>query len=151
MKSVMYVAVVTSVYRHALDIAIKNPQEYKTDQKWRDLLNSVSNRHYTEGFYASVPDKDAMNYATSAYVRTADFLGVVVSSEPLTVECRGKFIPNETLELFTPTLECIPFTPVRLINPKGEEVANSRAGDVLALRGENVNVPVGSLLRRNTQ
>jgi putative protease len=148
MKSMMYVATTTAVYRRAIDLAMKDPINYKSDPEWRKLLNSVSNRHYVEGFYATIPDKDAMNYETSAYVRTSDFLGVVTNSTPLTVECRGKFLPNEKLEIFTPTLERIEFAASALLNPKGESVANSRAGDILVLECA-VNAPVGSILRRN--
>lgn len=147
MKSVMYTAVTTGVYRQAIDAAYRDGENYKAAPRFKELLNSISNRHYTEGFYAGVPDKDAMNYDTSAYVRTSDFLGVVSEGSPVTVECRGKFRPGETLHILEPSLEEIEVIPSALIDKNGEKKENSRAGDSLMLEGV-AKVPEGSILRR---
>jgi putative protease len=148
MKSVMYVAVTTGVYRQAIDRALTDPANFQVDPRWTELLSSVSNRHYTEGFYAGVPDKDAMNYDTSAYVRTADFLGVF--AEDGTVACRGKFTAGEKLQVLTPKLEEIDIVPQELLL-KNVAVENSRANDMLILKtadGAIVHYPEGSILRR---
>ncbi len=149
MKSAMYVAVVTSVYRKAIDRAIADPSGYTADPEWMPILESISNRHYTEGFYAGVPDAEAMNCGTSNYVRNSDFLGLVKSCSGgyATVLCKGKFVEGELLYLFTPDAEDVPVTVSEIINEKEERVPNSRAGDLLKIPVKR-DIPEGSLLRR---
>lgn len=156
MKSAMYTAVVTGVYRKAIDCALKG--DYTPNPKWRELLDSVSNRHYTEGFYSSVPDKDAMNYESSAYIRNADFLGVTKNfSETngkikFSLECRAKLTAGEKLEILTPELDSISFTPQKIIF-KNELAESTKPSLTFEIEGEIENyngekIADSSLLRR---
>lgn len=156
MKSAMYTAVVTGVYRKAIDRALKG--DYAADNKWRELLDSVSNRHYTEGFYSFVPDKEAMNYESSAYIRNADFLGVIKNfsetdtKAKFSLECRAKLTIGERLEILTPELDSIIFTPQKIIF-KGEPVDNTKPSLVFEIEGElkrqnSGKIADSSLLRR---
>ncbi|MDR0454719.1 MAG: U32 family peptidase [Deferribacteraceae bacterium] len=149
MKSVMYVAVVTGVYRRAIDLALKNPEEYSADPYWRTLLESVSNRSYTEGFYAGVPDRDAMNYDSSAYIRNSDFLGVARGNNGncLEVECTGKFITGETLSLLTPELKEYDLTVKEIRNSKGVSLEFSRSNEIMTIPSD-IRAPKLSILRR---
>ena len=149
MKSVMYAAVVTGVYRQAIDKALKDPDGYAAEPSWRTLLESVSHRGYTEGFYANVPDRDAMNYESSAYVRNADFLGVVEKSGNgrLEVACRGKFTVGESLTLLTPALEEAPLTVTEIFDAKGTPLEFSRTGETIKIFSDTL-APERSILRR---
>ncbi len=150
MKSVMYAAVVTGVYRRAIDLALKNPDAYTADPHWQTFLDSVSNRHYTEGFYSKVPDREAMNYETSAYVRNADFLGVVRKSGGgwLEADCRGKFTPGETLTILTPSLEEIALAVSEIRDVKDTPLEFSRSSETVKIRTDK-EIPAWSLLRRH--
>ncbi|BAI80023.1 peptidase, U32 family [Deferribacter desulfuricans SSM1] len=99
MKSVMYVSVVTGVYRKVID-DLKNGKEPDYDYLM-NLLMSVSNREYTTGFYLGNADRDSMNYKTSSYVRNTDFLGVVNNYKDgkLFFDSRGKILANEALSI----------------------------------------------------
>ena len=107
MKSVMYVSVVTGVYRAAINAAMGNPDAYQVDENWRFLLDSVSNRGYTEGFFGGDNDVDSMNRDTGGYRRGADFLGVVKGSKDneIVVSAKAKFTKGEEVSVLEPGLK----------------------------------------------
>jgi putative protease len=49
-KSLHYVATITSVYRAAIDALYNGAAEYRIDPAWREEIGKVSNRHYCDGF-----------------------------------------------------------------------------------------------------
>jgi putative protease len=86
MKSAYYVAVVTRVYRQALDQLQKSDQaSFTPDQieKWKNELTRVSHRHYTEGFIdlsvatISSESRDLQYPESSAYLRGYHFCALV--------------------------------------------------------------------------
>jgi putative protease len=86
MKSAYYVAVVTRVYRQALDQLQKPDQtSFTPDQveKWKNELTRVSHRHYTEGFIdlsAATISSESRNLQypeSSAYLRGYHFCALV--------------------------------------------------------------------------
>ncbi len=56
-RSPDYGAMVTRVYRQAIDSYIENPEEYKTNPEWIVELKSVFNRGFDTGFYFDIPFK----------------------------------------------------------------------------------------------
>ena len=54
-RSPDYGAIVTGVYRQAIDSYIENPSEYKVHNEWMDKLKSVFNRGFDTNFYFSTP------------------------------------------------------------------------------------------------
>ena len=149
MKSVMYVAVTTAVYRKAIDEA--KVGSFSATENMRRLLSSVSNRHYTEGFYSGRSDEDCMNYASSAYVRGTDFVGVVeeVLDEGLLIDCRGRFKKGENLSFFTPDL-AEPEISIDYIECAGEILDYTKPGQKVFVKTQ-LKVPEGSILRRTLE
>ena len=149
MKSVMYVSIVTGVYRKAIDLAKKDPLNYKPDPSWRTLLESVSNRGYIEGFYSSLEDNEAVNRQDSGYSRAASFLGVVntCKNNEIELSCRAKFIPNEEITILTPNLEKINITPEKIYDEGSNEVESTRPNYKYKLL-LNKEVEAGSLIMR---
>ena len=49
MKSVYYAAVVVKAYRDAIDSYCADPLAYRLQSKWREELNKISHREYTQG------------------------------------------------------------------------------------------------------
>ena len=101
MKSLHYVATVTSVYRKALDSYYQDPENYRFREEWLKELHKISNRDYTTGFFFNRPGPEAHNYGTSSYQRDYDFMGVVRDFVPYKGESqvggfsgRGGFICN---------------------------------------------------------
>jgi putative protease len=148
MKSVMYTAVVTGVYRKIIDEVKKNP-DFKAGERLKWLLSSVSNRHYTEGFYSVQADKDCMNYETSAYVRDADFLGIVTGGRDggLAVECRGRFGIDEKLAVLRPDLSEAELNVEYMEDKSGTLLDYTKPGQEIFIKTD-LKAPEGSLLRR---
>ena len=102
MKSAHYAASVASVYRRAIDACWADPARYTVQQEWLDELEKVSHRPYTTGFALGKPDESTQAYASSAYIQTHDFTGLVKDwhNGRLTVEQRNHMKAGETLEVF---------------------------------------------------
>ncbi len=56
-RSPDYGAMVTGVYRRAIDSYLENHEEYKTNPDWINELKSVFNRGFDTGFYFDIPFK----------------------------------------------------------------------------------------------
>ncbi len=129
MKSIMYVSIVTGVYRQAIDLAVKDADNYKPLPEWRHLLESVSNRGYIEGFYGGEYDTNAVNRETSGYSRSAAFLGVALkdsSNDELEITCRAKFAPDEEITILTPDLKKIKVIPEIVLDEGNNKVEATR-------------------------
>lgn len=106
-KSVYYVAVVTSVYRDAVDTYFRSKEEfYSRLPHWLEELKTVSHRQYTEGFIKRKPTQEDHRYDSSGYERLYDFVAVVSGYDELNhqliLEQRNHFARGEKLEFFLP-------------------------------------------------
>lgn len=150
MKSIMYVSIVTGVYRQAIDAAMKDADSYKPLPEWRQLLESVSNRGYIEGFYGGEYDAAAINRETSGYSRSATFLGVALkdsSNDELEITCRAKFAPNEEITILTPDLKKINVTPEIVLDEGGNKIEATRPNYIYKIPFKD-KAPEGSLIMR---
>lgn len=150
MKSIMYVSIVTGVYRQAIDAAMKDADSYKPLPEWRQLLESVSNRGYIEGFYGGEYDAAAINRETSGYSRSAAFLGVALkdsSNDELEITCRAKFTPNEEITILTPDLKKINVTPEIVLDEGGNKIEATRPNYIYKIPFKD-KAPEGSLIMR---
>ena len=123
MKSAYYAAVVTNAYRHAIDDALTGRP---LDPLWIEETEKVSHRPYTTGFYYGYPGQ---HYAEASYTTGADVAAVVESCDDNgeAVLCqRNKFSLGDELELLTPDGVPVKFTPERMYNAEGEEIADTR-------------------------
>lgn len=150
MKSIMYVSIVTGVYRAAINEALKNPDEYKAKPEWHDLLNSVSNRGYIEGFYGGEYDAAAINRESSGYSRAAAFLGVLSkdsNGSELEISCRAKFQPQDEITILTPELKRINIKPDIILDEGGNKIDATRPNYIYKIPYTE-NLPEGSLVMR---
>ena len=104
MKSAHYAASVASVYRRAIDACWENLDAFTVKKEWLEELEKVSHRPYTAGFALGGPDAAAQEYASSAYIQTHEFVGLVRGWQGgrLTVEQRNHMKAGEILEVFLP-------------------------------------------------
>ncbi|WP_139904435.1 peptidase U32 family protein [Clostridium thermarum] len=104
MKSSFYVAVVTKVYREALDAFWEDPQNYSFNKKWLEDLDKVSHRQYYTGFYFG--DQNKQVYENSSYIRNYDIVGIVRNYDPekeiATIEQRNKVFEGDVAEVLRP-------------------------------------------------
>ncbi|ATW23979.1 peptidase U32 family protein [Candidatus Formimonas warabiya] len=106
MKSAYYVATVVKVYREAIDTYWADPESYSFQESWREELAKVSHRHYTTGFALQKPSAFDHRYDSSAYIRSYDFVGVVLDYLPETgemrVEQRNRLAVGDEIEIVPP-------------------------------------------------
>lgn len=147
MKSSMYTAVVTGVYRQAIDSAMKG--NFVVDERWIKLLNTVSNRTYTKGFYTDETDENSINYKTSSYVRGSDFLGVVNywGDGKLYFHCKGKINTGDELEILTPQMNEIFHIFDEIYDVKGEMVDFTKPNFDYFIKIDK-EIPQHSIIRR---
>jgi len=76
MKSLYYVAAVTRAYKQTY-LAIE--KGLKPDIYWKEELDKISHRIYTEGFFNGFNESDSQNYETSSYIRDWQFVGNIIN------------------------------------------------------------------------
>jgi putative protease len=108
-KSAYYVATVVRAYKMALDKYYEEPSEYVFDEKFLIEVSKASHREFTTGFYLNKPDGTDRIYDTSSYVRSYDFVGLVLEYDETTkiakVEQRNRMYKGEKIEVVVPGKE----------------------------------------------
>ncbi|MDY6829241.1 MAG: tRNA 5-hydroxyuridine modification protein YegQ [Pseudomonadota bacterium] len=105
-KSHFYVSRTVQVYRRALDDAAAGRA---FDMGLMDVLEGLSNRGYTEGFYRRHPPGAFQNYEQGqSRSDRQQFVGEVIEedSDWLTIEVKNRFSVGDQLELMTPAGNC---------------------------------------------
>lgn len=129
MKGLHYTAVVTSVYREALDTYFNAPESFSFKKEWLQELKKVSHRGYTTGFFIKPPGPEDHNYQSSAYRRTFDFMGVIRDYLPETdeavVEVRHKFFEGDRVEIMGPQIKPFTVEIEYIINEEGNKVESA--------------------------
>jgi len=107
MKSPYYVALVTKIYRQAIDNYLFAPEKYDYDPLWKEELEKISHRQYTTGFYFNEEEKE--NIVDGSYVRNYDFVGIVENHDQenniLEVKVRNYFSLGDVLEVIDPGVQ----------------------------------------------
>lgn len=140
MKSALYNAVVTKIYREALDDLHQDKALYQSRiPYYKAMLETVSHRSYTTGFYLGQTGPDDQVYDTSEYLKSYDFCGIVRGGRDASgfspVEQRGRFFKGEQLELIVPKGQPVPFTVDTILKADREETESApHAQEALFLR-----------------
>ena len=106
-KTAYYVGTVINAYRQAIDDYLKDPALYESKKDYYlEQVSKASYRGFTTGFYFGKPsDKDQI-YTTSSYIRTYDFVGMVLDYDAekglALVEQRNKFVKGDEIEFMCP-------------------------------------------------
>ncbi len=104
MKSAYYTAVVTNVYKMAVDAYFSG--EYKYDPAWYRELESVSHRDYNSGYYFTDSHTDANLAPNNGYIKDKAYLAVALSYDGESgLACfaqRNKMCQGDPAELVTP-------------------------------------------------
>lgn len=101
MKSPEYVAVVTAVYRAALDRAIANPEEYSVTASEWEMLEEAFSRGFTDGYLTGERGEALMSYSRPN--NRGVLVGRIASVAPGTasIELERALDPADTLEVWT--------------------------------------------------
>ena len=101
-KSHYYVARTVQAYRQAINDAVSGKH---FDKHLMDVLEGMSNRGYTEGFYRRHVHDEYQNYDRGSSVSTQQqFVGEVTWQENdwLTIDVKNRFDQGDSLELISP-------------------------------------------------
>ncbi|MBU1026851.1 MAG: U32 family peptidase C-terminal domain-containing protein, partial [Candidatus Margulisbacteria bacterium] len=152
MKSVYYAALVTKIYRQAIDSYLKDPKNYKYASQWKEELQKVSHRRYTTGFYLRKETTEAVK--SGGNVRAYTFVGTINSYDPKTheldIDARNYFAVNDELEIIDPEVEQISkIKVVKMRTADGQSIRKAHNGyHVVAVVEGTGEVSKFSLLRR---
>ncbi|MEA3493737.1 MAG: U32 family peptidase [Candidatus Margulisiibacteriota bacterium] len=118
MKSAYYAALVTKIYRKAID-------SDKYDPAWKEELQKVSHRTYSTGFYFNEDDTESVKCDTN--IRTHSFVGVVEDhGEELEVKARNQFAVGDELEIIDPNHdEIVKFKVTSMKTIENEPIAEA--------------------------
>lgn len=102
-KTAYYVGVVIRIYREAIDDYLKDPLLYESKKSYYlEEVMKASYRGFTTGFYYGKPDENEQIYTSSSYIRTYDFVGMVLEYDAetgfATIEQRNKFVIGDEIE-----------------------------------------------------
>ena len=126
MKSAYYVANVVKAYRHAIDNYLSNPEGYSFDKKWLEEVKKASHRTFTNGFYFNKPSGDEQRYNSSAYIKTYDFIGLILDynkkTKMATMEQKNRIFKGEEIEIFGPDGDFFTQKIEKMWNEEGEEI-----------------------------
>jgi len=154
MKSAYYVAVVTRVYRQALDQLYLSPKtSFPPEQleKWKNELTRVSHRRYTEGFIDGQGQSQNLQYHdSSAYLRNYLFCALVlevVSYDSANQSClvrlnvKDRLRTGTKIEVIAPGMDDFITTILSLQKESGEMVAQVHSGTIALARCQGLLAP----------
>ncbi len=139
MKSLYYVASVVGAYRRAIDMYIKDPDNYEYDPEWLVEIKKVSHRDFSTGFYFGKPDNTAQHYGTSAYIRDYDFVGIVnlydEQSGMAVIEQRNKLVVGDEIEIIQPYGDMLVQKIEYMLDDRGKEIDSApHAQQIISIR-----------------
>ncbi|SMO43049.1 putative protease [Balnearium lithotrophicum] len=148
-KSAYYVAVVTSVYKRALNLLLSDKELFKKElPTLYSELEKVSHRPYTLGFLKG-GDEILQHYETSSYIRDYKFLGIHRGN---LWDVRNRLEVGDEVEVFTPSANVLKLKILGIyVEKKGKFVPSGAANPnqrALIEFDREVEIPENSLLRR---
>ncbi|RCW61211.1 U32 family peptidase [Halanaerobium sp. ST460_2HS_T2] len=155
MKSIHYAATVVNTYRQLIDQYYRDPENFKADPELLAELRKISHRDYTKGFYYGKPGAEGQRYESSSYLRSYDFMGVVReydnSKREAVVEVRNKIFKGDELEFIVPGQKTFTVNASYLLDEEGAEIDSAPHPKQLIRIPLKIEVPAGSLLRRQKE
>jgi putative protease len=151
MKSEYYIAVITRVYRAALDSYAESPDDYELDTAWLSELHSVSHRPHSVGFAFGYPkDKPDSLQAHNKPESTHDILGILESTSGAehTINVKNPFGVGKEIEWIGPGNADGKVSVKSIIGPTGKQLENSHCGTTAVVTFEDeVVLPDCAILR----
>lgn len=112
MKGIYYVSNAVKVYKDAINSYYSGNYEY--NPKWREELESISNRSYTEGFYHGKAGVESQNYNNrNSYSQTHKLVAKVekkLSDNEYLLAIRNKLYVGQAVQIVSPGIEVRDFT-----------------------------------------
>lgn len=141
MKSVYYAGAAVRLYRAALDYIEERLKaevavaDIKLPPTFKEELNAIGTRSYTENFIDSPPDADDMLYESPRVAPAFAPIGIVrdARTQPL-IEARNPINIGESFEYVGRNLSNTPYVITKMLNEKaGGPVERANPGDLVVL------------------
>ncbi|WP_100372012.1 peptidase U32 family protein [Bacillus sp. FJAT-45037] len=130
MKSIHYVATVTSVYRKVIDAYCADPENFVIDKAWLDELEKCANRDFAPQFFEGEPTFKEQMYGRHGKLTKFDFAGLVLDYDAdtsiVTLQQRNHFKPGDEIEFFGPEIDNFVQKVDKIWNEDGEELDAAR-------------------------
>ncbi|MDF2945593.1 MAG: peptidase family protein [Bacillales bacterium] len=133
MKSIHYVATVTSVYRKVIDAYCEDPDNFVLKEEWIEELDRCKNRDTASAFFENFPTHQEQMYGENGGdgKRTKfDFAGLVLGYDSetkiATIQQRNHFKPGDTIEFFGPNISSFSQTVGTIWDEDGNELDAAR-------------------------
>jgi len=151
-KSSYYVATVIRSYRMALDAYYEDPDKYEFKEEWLDEIKKASHRDFTTGFFFGKPTEEAQVYDSSSYIRTYNFVGLVLDydeeSKIATIEQRNRMFLGDEIEVFGPRVNHFSQKIQKFWDEEGNEIEVApHPQQIVRMRMDNP-VKKGFLIRK---
>ncbi len=128
MKPALYVAVVASVYREAIDDYFADPVLYEQKKAYyKECISKCSHRQFYTGFYFGRPETEGQLYDGNVYEREAVYLGIVEAVDEkgyCSMEQKNKFAVGESVELLHPHAAARSVTVLDMLDEAGNHIEN---------------------------
>ena len=126
-KTCFYVGTVVRAYREAIDDYLRDPALYESKKEhYLREAAKASYRGFTTGFYYGKPNENEQIYTTSSYIRTYDFIGMVIDYDSesgfAVIEQRNKFVVGDKVEFLRHNGEIFEMTVTEMYNEDGERI-----------------------------
>lgn len=126
MKTALYVAVVASTYRKAIDDFCESPELFRRNLPLYEAeISKCTYRNYTTGFFFGKPGPDAQVYDNNVYEKNYTYLGMVgkVNDDgTFTFEQRNKFCTGDEIEIMTPGFRRTVTTVTEMFDSEGNVI-----------------------------
>ncbi|WP_209122867.1 U32 family peptidase [Alkalihalobacillus sp. BA299] len=130
MKSIHYVATVTSVYRKVIDAYCEDPENFVIKKEWLEELEKCANRDFAPQFFEGTPTYKEQMYGIHPKRTTYDFAGLVLDYDEatgiVTLQQRNHFKPGDEIEFFGPEIENFVQTVGTIWDEDGNELDAAR-------------------------
>lgn len=122
-KADYYVAVTTNAYKTAINLYLKDKDNYICEDWLKEEVKKVSHRHYTTGFYFGEPE-NGQCHDNGGYLRTYTVIATVLGYSDGYIICtsKNKFLLGEEIEILEPSKEPFRIKITEMLDDRGNNI-----------------------------
>lgn len=151
MKTALYVATVTRVYREAIDTCMRDPEEYRVAiPRYLSEIRRSAAREYTTGFFFGKPDNTSQDYEGRSGERESVYLGTVSEVLPdgtVTFLQKNKFCVGDTILVMKPDGRNVAAEALAMWDEEGEPMESCPHASRIVRMKLSVTPEVGDIMR----